>query len=76
TDLKAQELELEILNQKDKADHLSLELETQKEKTVNAEKELLLLRKQVKQRTISESTKDSIVHELSKHTSQNIKISS
>lgn len=76
TDLKAQELELEILNQKDKADNLTLELETQKEKTANAEKELLLLRKQVKQRTISESDKDSIVQELTKHTSQKISISS
>lgn len=76
TDLKAQELELEVLNQKDKANTLSFELEIQKEKTIKAEKELLLLRKQVKQRTISESAKDSIVQELSKQTSKSIKISS
>ncbi len=76
TDLKAQGLELEILNQKERANNLSFELEAQKEKTIKAEKELLLLREKVKQRTISESSKDSIVNELSKHTSQSIKISS
>lgn len=57
TDLKTQQLELEVINQKSNADNISLELERQKEKTSNAQKELLLLRKQVKQRTIPEEKK-------------------
>lgn len=76
TDLKAQELELEVLHQKDISNTLSLELEKQKENTAKAEKELLLLQNKVKQRRIPEEKKDSIIQALQSNIPNAIKVSS
>lgn len=66
TDLKAQELELEIITQKRKANILALELESQKEKTANAEIELLQIKSKITPRSIPESKVRNFINSLRK----------